>query len=53
MTRTFPLTGYKIPCVVCGAPPFQRCRTLKTRRVTDTHMRRVQGERPGAEQATP
>lgn len=38
--------NYRNPCVVCGAQPFQPCRTLTTGRVTDTHMRRVAGEWP-------
>jgi endogenous inhibitor of DNA gyrase (YacG/DUF329 family) len=30
----------KYPCPVCGAPVDSRCRTIRTRRVTDTHRGR-------------
>jgi len=29
-----------VPCPTCGAEPGERCRTLKTRRTTDTHNAR-------------
>lgn len=35
---------YDITCPVCGAPPKERCRTLKTNRTTDTHLSRIDAE---------
>lgn len=39
-------TGYKNPCRVCGAKPFEQCRSLTKGRKTDTHAPRVRGEWP-------
>lgn len=32
---------YPNTCRACGAPPRQRCRTLTTGKVTDTHAVRI------------
>ena len=32
---------YNITCPVCAAGPLLPCRTLKTGRVTDTHLKRI------------
>lgn len=33
---------YGVPCPTCGAGPYAPCRSLTTRRVTDTHAARWQ-----------
>lgn len=33
---------YPHGCTTCGAGPRQPCRTLRTGRVTDTHLARIQ-----------
>ena len=32
---------YPNQCPTCGAEPNKPCRTLKTKRVTDTHLARI------------
>lgn len=32
---------YSVMCPICKALPFAPCRTLITRRVTDTHLARI------------
>ena len=32
---------YANTCPTCGAAPGEQCRTLGTRRLTDTHMDRI------------
>lgn len=32
---------YDVPCSFCGAKAFEPCRSIKTRRVTDTHSARI------------
>lgn len=32
---------YRRPCPTCKAKPLEPCRTLRTGRVTDTHMARL------------
>lgn len=32
---------YGVACPICGAGPNEACRTLKTKRVTDTHKARI------------
>lgn len=32
---------YRVECSYCGAKIGEPCRTLKTRRVTDTHVDRI------------
>ena len=41
MTSTAASAQYRNVCLVCHAPGLSPCRTLKTRRVTDTHKARI------------
>jgi hypothetical protein len=33
---------YNVTCPVCNAQPLTPCRTLRTGRVTDTHLARIE-----------
>lgn len=46
MTSTAPSTRYPAGCPTCGADVGQPCRSLRTRRVTDTHKARIGASYP-------
>ncbi|HET6916638.1 MAG TPA: hypothetical protein VFH56_11165 [Acidimicrobiales bacterium] len=41
-TSKAPSARYGVPCPTCGAKADEPCRTRKTRRVTDTHVARIE-----------
>ena len=38
---TNPTSPSHLPCSQCGAQPFQRCRSLRTNKTTNTHTART------------